>query len=168
MPGDPKGYQRIRAMITAWLVTGSGTEIEMGPWEGDLTIQGLEEGYKAPVVLTDRGTYKGSCEGEDVYPTWSLTLRHCGLLTSAGERTIKDTILKKGKVLADGDVTTDMEGRVWHLAVRMTVSAADGTDNVRMPNNRIKLDYGSGEKNTLALSGTCYRDSTGGDPVQFS
>ena len=61
-----------------------------------------------------------------------------------------------------------MEGRIWHLGARFVVLANDGTDNIWMPNSRIKLDYGSGEKNTLALSGTCYRDSTGGDPVQFS
>lgn len=168
MPGYPDGYQRIRANVTLYLYTGSGSEVAVGPWDGDLQVQGIEAGNKTPVVLMDRDDYQGSVPGADAFPTWSLTIRHCGKLSDSAKRTIGDMIYKTGKVLSDGDVTTDQEGRVWHLGARIIVVGDDGTDVVTMPNCRVKYDYSSGEKNTLALTGTAYRPTGGGAPYTIT
>lgn len=168
MPVPANGYTATRAMVTMELITGSGRVVDVGPWEGDVSISGIVEGYKDVVDMMDRGAYSGAVYGDDTFPEISVTIRHQGRLTSAAKATISDTILRAGKVLADGDVTTDPEGQVWHLGARITVTAPDGVDVIYAPNARPSYDYSSGDKNTIALKLTAKRDATGADPISIT
>jgi len=149
-------------MITLDLETGSGNSVRCGPWEGEIQISGLRAKYKEPVIIEDRGTYAGQVLGKDTYPEISITLVHKGKLSSAVANTIADCLLYKGTF--SGDSYTDPCGKVPSHKAIVTIAAPDGIDVVTAPNSVWGMDYSSGDKNTLALKGTCYRPQVGGDP----
>jgi len=154
-----------RKMIAVVLETGSATQYTLDTYEGDVNFSGLEADFTEAVPVLDRGTYVGAVEGDDVFPTMTVTIKHDGRLTDAVSQKIGDMLLHQGAVAAD--VTTDPEGRVWMLKIVVTVTyPGGGVDTFTVNNARFVSDYAAAnDGNTLSLSFTCYRDGSANNPV---
>jgi len=154
-----------RKMVAMVLETGSANQYTLDTYEGDVSISGMEAGFTEAVPVLDRGTYVGAVEGDDTFPTLTVTIKHDGRLTDAVTQKIGDMLLGQGAV--SGDTTTDPEGRVWMLKVIVTLTyPGGGVDTFTANNARFASDYAaSNDGNTLSLTFTCYRDGSANDPI---
>ena len=157
-----------RKMVALVLTTGSAKTYTLDTYEGDVTISGMMENYTEAVPVLDRGTYVGSVEGDDQFPTMTVTVKHDGKLTNAAATRLGDFLHKTGFV--SGDTTTDPEGRVWMMQVVATVTyPGGGVDTFTAVNARLTSDYSAAvDGNTLSLTWTCYRDGSATAPIQLT
>ena len=159
---------RTRKMVAVTLETGSARTLVLDTYQGDTSLSGNQQGYVEGLPILDRGTYAESVEGDDQFPTHTVTLWHDGKLTDAVTAAILDMLNKQGAAAAD--VTTDQGNVTWHLKVTITVThPAGGVDTYTLGNARVTWDYAAAaDGNTISLSMTCYRPSGGADPIVWT
>lgn len=152
---------RTRKMVAVTLETGSGNTVVVEPIQSDWQISGLEANQMESIPVQDRGTYQEAVLGDDTYPEWSLTQYHDGTLSHAVTAKVQDIVMHDSAGSFSADVTTDPGGQAWHLKATIVVThPGGGVDTYVCANCRVTYDYAAAkEGNTLALSGTCYRDT---------
>jgi hypothetical protein len=146
---------RTRRHVLVVLKDATGTPITctLGPGPGDFKMSGFEQSNKESVAVYDRGGFLEQVEGDDLQPSFSLTVHHAGDLTAANA---VHAALNKTDDFAAG-VTVDPGGIIWALTLVVTITRSSVTNTYTLTNCRCKWDYSEGKDgNTIAITGTCY------------
>jgi hypothetical protein len=139
--------------------SGAHTAIELGPGQGNMQISGLRENQTEKLPVMDRGEFLELVEGNQVFPTFTITVFHNGKITNSVDRTVLDSMLKTGAVASDS--TTDVGGQCWAGKVYWIGSRAGAASRIDLGNCDFSVDYGEAlEGNTISISGTCYARPT--------
>lgn len=159
---------RTRKMVAMVLETGSARTLTLDTYQGDVAISGNMAGYVESTPILDRGTYAEAIEGDDQFPTMTVTMWHDGKLTDAVTAKIIDMLNYQGA--ASADVTTDQGTVAKHIKATVTVThPGGGVDTYTAGNARASYDYAAAaDGNTISLTLTCYRPTGGANPIVWT
>ena len=152
------GFLNARVSTVAWLDTDASA-VYVFDDVGDSTYDLGEPGGTTAVPIKHRGVWKGMVEGDDVWPTFSLSLTVARESWSDGSATRwLDAVGLTGSFAADG--TTDISGVTAMGDLRLTFSTTDGTPvvcDLFLRSCRCSISISeSMEGTTVSLSGTAY------------
>jgi hypothetical protein len=157
MNGTAPGYWT-RRHVTVEITDSGGTYSVIVPsGEGDVSIDGFEEGNATAVVILNRGGFEGFVEGDDVTQAFSVTCRiPKQALSSTRRQSIFDAIYQTGSWA--NAITCDPLAEKWahKVVIRMAAAGAE-SEVILLPCVRSTVSIADGEVMTLSLSGTNYK-----------
>lgn len=131
--------------------------LRLSPGEGNFTISGLTAGQIAEQPVMDRGEFLELTEGDQTFPTGSITVYRDGPQHSASNLTIMDAILKRSGSAAASGTTSDPGGVVWTAPLRFTENRGGAVNITNLPNCRFSLDMSEAQAaNTMTINYTSY------------
>lgn len=153
------------------LVLNDGTRIELAPGDGDASIGESSGNAREALAVRNRGAVIGMVEGNDEEVSFSINLKHAGLLVNGAASTVTNGLLALGFNSAAG--TIDPAGVVHTGNVVLTETRTGlAAQTITLANCRLKVAYSeSAEGNVLAITGTAYGYEAGGvrvKPVTFA
>ena len=142
---------------TLTITPGSGSPYTCVVEMGNLTIEGLEAGQRAEILVTDRGMFHEVVEGDQTYPTVSFTVVQCDVVDGT-DATLLGILTRKGPYAAA--TSTRGTGRPWCVDLLFTIAGTGVGDAANhtftLEDYRPKVSFTEGDPNEYAVSGTVY------------
>lgn len=148
-------YTRKHGMVE---FAGTGlSKLLLSPGEGNFAFDGIQENQTEAVDIKNRGEHYELAEGDQVYPTGSITVLRDGPQHSAVNLTVMDAVLKRATSAAAGGTTADEGGVVWTGSIIFTENRGGGLSVSTFPNCRLVLAGAEAQGgNTMTINWTSY------------
>lgn len=142
---------------TVTLKDGGALSMLMGPGDGDVSIDSIEEDNSEATPVMDRGVFDGFVEGPDLQQGFSISLKMRNeSLTDGAQDRILDVVRKTG--LWAAGTTKDPSGTKWALQVEVDMNDGSNTGKITLPCCRLTASISEGaDGHTISISGTNYQ-----------